>query len=181
VRVGLAFLPVALAIGTLSLGFSARLNTRFGARAVLLTGLAVVAPGLALLTRIPVHGRYTIDLLPAMLLVGLGAGLAFPAIMTLGMSDTTPEDSGLASGLVNTTQQIGGALGLAILAATATAHTGALMAAGQPPASAQTDGYRLAFTLSTALVLAAVLVAATTLRPPPALVPTEQAPAVAAA
>ena len=108
----------------LSLGFSARLNGRFGPRAVLLAALASIAAGLALLSQVPVDGRYVVDLLPAMVLLGVGGGLAFPALMTLAMSSVRPEDSGLASGLVNTTQQVGGAFGLAILASVAESRTG---------------------------------------------------------
>ena len=124
IRTGAAFLPISLSIGVLSLGFSARLNGRFGPRAVLLFALASIAAGLALLSQVPVDGRYVVDLLPAMLLLGVGGGLAFPALMTLAMSSVRPEDSGLASGLVNTTQQVGGALGLAILASVAESRTG---------------------------------------------------------
>ena len=124
---GTAFLPLSIAIGTLSLGFSARLNTRFGARAVLLPALIAVSLGLAFFARLPVDGSYVIDLLPAMILLGVGAGLAFPALMTLAMSAATPEDSGLASGLVNTTQQVGGALGVSVLATIAAERT-----AGEP-------------------------------------------------
>jgi EmrB/QacA subfamily drug resistance transporter len=109
-QTGLAFLPVSLTIGALTLGLSARLITRFGARAVLLPGLGLVAAGLALFSRAPVDGNYVVDLLPAMLLLGIGGGLSFPALMTPAMSGVAPEDSGLASGLVNTTQQVGGAL-----------------------------------------------------------------------
>src|SRR3954452_12606232 len=105
-EVGLAFLPVALGIGTLSLGFSARLITRFGARATLVPALASVAAGLALFRRAPLDASYATDLLPVMLLLGIGGGLAFPALMTLAMSGATPEDSGLSSGLVNTTRQV---------------------------------------------------------------------------
>jgi EmrB/QacA subfamily drug resistance transporter len=165
VDVGLAFLPVAVAIGTLSLGFSARLSSRFGARAVLLSGLALILAGLALLTRAPVDGGYVVDLLPTMLLLGIGAGLSFPALMMLAMSDATPNDSGLASGLVNTTAQVGGALGLAILATFATSRTGRLLADGQSTASALTGGYHLAFGIAAGLVVAAIVLAVTVLRP----------------
>src|SRR5215217_4113552 len=113
VEVGLAFLPVALAIGVLSFSFSARLIMRFGATATLLPGLVFVAVGLALFQRVPVDGDYVSDLLPTMLLLGIGAGLSFPSLMTLAMAGAGPDSSGLASGLVNTTQQVGGALGLA--------------------------------------------------------------------
>jgi EmrB/QacA subfamily drug resistance transporter len=112
---GVGFLPVSLGIGILSLGLSARLNARFGPKATLLPGLALLALGLVWLTRAPVHSSYATDLLPSMLLLGIGAGLSFPSLMTLAMSGATAEDSGLASGLVNTTMQVGGALGLAVI------------------------------------------------------------------
>ena len=116
-EVGLAFLPVAVAIGVLSLGFSARLMTRFGERADAAAGArADRRRARCCSPRAPVDGDYVTDLLPSMLLLGVGAGLSFPALMTLAMSGATPSDSGLASGLVNTTQQVGGALGLAVLA-----------------------------------------------------------------
>ena len=160
-RIGLGFLPVAVGIGTLSLGLSARLNTRFGARAVLLAGLVLIVGGLLLLTRVPVDASYAVDLLPALLLVGTGGGLALPALMTLAMSGATPEDAGLASGLVNTTQQVGGALGLAVLATLATSRTDRLLAGGHGVASALTGGYHLAFGAGAGLVAVAIVVAAT--------------------
>ena len=156
VEVGLAFLPIAVAVGTLSLGFSERLNTRFGAGTVLVPGLTLVTAGLALLTRAPVDANYVTDILPAMLLVGVGAGLSFPALTTLAMSGATPSDSGLASGLANTTQQMGGALGLSILATLATSRTDAQLADGVSTASALTSGYHLAFGVGAAFVAAAL-------------------------
>jgi EmrB/QacA subfamily drug resistance transporter len=165
VEIGLAFTPVALAIGALSLGFSARLNLRFGAHRVLLAGVALIAVGLALMARVPVDGRYAIDILPAMLLLGTGGGLTFPAVMTLAMSDATPRDSGLASGLVNTTVQAGGALGLSVLAALSTTRTDRLLGEGLGTAEALTSGYRLAFGTGAVLVLTALVLAATVLRP----------------
>ncbi|MBI2760294.1 MAG: DHA2 family efflux MFS transporter permease subunit [Chloroflexi bacterium] len=167
VEIGLAFLPVAVAIGTLSLGFSARLIMRFGARAVLLPSLTLAAAGLILLSRAPVGGSYAVDILPAMLLLGAGAGLSFPALMTLAMSGATPEDSGLASGLVNTTQQVGGALGLAVLATLSTSRTDSLLAQGESTASALTSGYHLAFGIGAALLAAAILLTGAVLRPAP--------------
>ncbi|MEN3360000.1 MAG: hypothetical protein V7637_3982 [Mycobacteriales bacterium] len=164
-QTGLAFLPVSVGIGTLSLGFSARLNTRFGERAVLLPGLLLVGAGLALLTRAPVQGDYLIDVLPPMLLLGVGAGLAFPAVTSLAMSGATAEDSGLLSGLANTTLQVGGALGLSVLATLATSRTNHLLEAGQPGPVALTGGYHLAFGVAAALVLAAVVLGGTVLRP----------------
>jgi EmrB/QacA subfamily drug resistance transporter len=175
VQTGAAFLPVSLGIGVLSLGFSARLITRLGARAVLLPGLALLVGGLVLLTSAPVGGDYATDLLPAMVLLGAGAGLAFPALVTLAMSGATAADSGLASGLVNTTQQVGGALGLAVLATLSTSRTNHLLADGESAASALTGGYHLAFAVAAGLVVAAIVVAATVLRSERALA-VEEAP-----
>jgi MFS family permease len=163
VRTGAAFLPISLTIGVLSVGFSARLNGRFGPRAVLLPALASIAAGLALLARVPVDGHYLVDLLPAMLLLGIGGGLTFPALMTLAMSGVAPEDSGLASGLVNTTQQVGGALGLAVLATVASERTG-----GATGMDALLSGYQLAFAVAAGFTLAALAVAAAVLRAQPA-------------
>jgi EmrB/QacA subfamily drug resistance transporter len=164
-EVGLAFLPLALAIALLSLSVAPRLVVRFGGKATLLPGLAMVAGGLALLQRVPADATYLTDLFPAMLLLGLGAGLAFPALMTLAMSGATDRDSGLASGLVNTTQQVGGALGLAVLATLASSRTDHLLADGEGSAAALTGGYHLAFGVGAGLAVAGILVAAVVLRP----------------
>jgi MFS family permease len=168
IDVGLAFLPVALLIGAFSVGLSARLIVRFGPRATLVPGLVSIAAGLALFQRAPVDASYVTDLLPAMLLLGTGGGLFFAALMTLAMSAATQEDSGLASGLVNTTQQVGGALGLAVLATLSASHTDGLLASGHSTASALTGGYHLAFAIGGGLVLAALAVALVLLRPEPA-------------
>jgi EmrB/QacA subfamily drug resistance transporter len=164
-EIGLAFLPVALLIGILSLGFSARLNNRFGARATLIPGLALLVVGLAIFTQVPVNGSYVPDILPSMVLLGVGAGLTFPSLMTLAMSGATQSDSGLASGLVNTSLQVGGALGLAVLATLSTTRSDTLLASGEPTASALTSGYHLAFVIAAGLVVAAVAVALTVLEP----------------
>jgi EmrB/QacA subfamily drug resistance transporter len=164
IETGLAFLPVAALIGTLSLGFSARLNLRYGARATLLPGLVLVFAGLALIARAPVDGSYVRDVLPTMVLFGVGAGLSFPSLTTLAMSGATPSDTGLASGLVNTSLQVGGALGLSILATLAGTRTENLLREGQSAASALTGGYHLAFIVAAGLVATAVAVAATVLR-----------------
>jgi EmrB/QacA subfamily drug resistance transporter len=169
IDVGLAFLPVALGIATLSLGFSARLIMRVGARATLIPGLILAAAGLTLFRSAPVHASYVSDLLPTMILLGVGAGLAFPALMTLAMSAATPEDSGLASGLVNTTQQVGGALGLAVLATLSSTRTGSLHAAGASTAASLTGGYHLAFTVGAVLVLVAIGLAVVALERRPQL------------
>jgi EmrB/QacA subfamily drug resistance transporter len=166
-EIGLAFLPVTLVIGTLSLGYSDRLILRFGARATLIPSLVLIGAGLVLFTQVPVDGSYVSDLLPTMLLLGAGAGLAFPALMTLSMSGVTQSEAGLASGLVNTTLQVGGALGLAVLATLSTTRTENLLESGRSTASALTDGYHLAFVIGAGLVGVAIVVALTVLRPAP--------------
>ena len=167
-RIGLAFLPVALLIGVFSVGLAARLIIRFGPRATLLPGLALATAELALFTQAPIHASYVANLLPSMVLVGVGAGLSFPAVMTLAMSGAQPSQAGLASGLVNTTQQVGGALGLAVLATLASTHTASLLHAGSAATSALVGGYHFAWMIGSALLLAALIAAAIVLRPAPA-------------
>jgi EmrB/QacA subfamily drug resistance transporter len=164
IEVGLAFLPVALGIAAMSLGLSARLITRFGGRQTLLPGLVFVAAGLVLFRSVPTHASYVSDLLPSMVLMGIGAGLAFPSLMTLAMSAATAEDSGLASGLVNTTQQVGGALGLAVLATLSTTHTNTLIHNGHSLTTSLVSGYHLAFTIGAILVIVGIAAAALLLR-----------------
>jgi len=165
-QIGLGFLPVGVGIGALSLGASARINTRLGERPVLIGALVLIAVGLVLLTRAPIDANYFVDFFPSTVLMGVGAGLAFPAAMTLAMSDATKDDSGVASGLVNTTQQVGGALGLAVLATLATSHTNGLIARGEAAVEAMNSGYRLAFGVAAGLVAIAVVLAVTVLRQP---------------
>ncbi|MGW4641475.1 MFS transporter [Sphaerisporangium sp. NPDC004334] len=155
---GLAMLPAATAIGAVSLGISARLYARFGERDVLLAGIALLIAQLVLLARVPVHANYVTDLLPPMLLAS-GFGLAIPALTTLGMSGSGERDAGLSSGLFNTTQQIGMALGVAVLSTLAASRTEGLSAHGASPAAALTGGYRLAFAVGAGLLTAAFLVA----------------------
>ena len=165
IEVGLAFLPVAALIGVFSVGVTDRLVTRFGARTPLTAGLMLVAVGLLLFTQVPVDGVYATDMLPTMILLGIGAGLVFPAVVTLAMSSATPEDAGLASGLTNTTLQVGGALGLAILATLSTTRTENLVAEGASQASALVDGYQLAYFVAVGLLGAAVALAIGVLKP----------------
>jgi EmrB/QacA subfamily drug resistance transporter len=174
-QIGLAFLPVALLIGAFSVGLSARLNIRFGPRATLIPGLVLGAAGLALFIRAPVGASYLADLLPSMVLVGVGAGLSFPSLMTLAMSSADPSQAGLASGLVNTTQQVGGALGLAVLATLASTRTDTLLHHGKATAAALTGGYHLAWVIGTGLLLAAIAVASALLRPAPSAAEVEPA------
>jgi MFS family permease len=138
---------------------------RFGARATLLPGLVLIVAGLALFARAPVDGTYVIDVLPVMLLLGIGAGLSFPSLMTLAMSGADPSESGLASGLVNTSLQVGGALGLAVLATLSSTRTDTLLADGEGRAEALTGGYHLAFIVAAGLVTLAVIAATTVLQP----------------
>jgi EmrB/QacA subfamily drug resistance transporter len=163
-EVGLAFLPSSLVMGALSLGFAERLIMGIGARSALIAGLVLAGSGLLLFTRAPVDGSWAEHMLPVMVLLGAGAGLAFPALMTLAMSGATPSDSGLASGLVNTTTQVAGAIGLAVLATLATERTDSLLAGGESTASALNAGYHLAFTLGAALIAVALVVAVTVIR-----------------
>ncbi len=145
-QVGLAFLPSNLIMALCSLGFSARVVMRFGLRGPLVGGLACAAVGLALFARAPVDGAFVVDVLPGMLLLGLGAGIAFNPLLLAAMSDVAESESGLASGIVNTSFMMGGALGLAVLASLAAAHTGgAGPLAGAAGIAALNDGYRLAF------------------------------------
>ena len=162
---GLGLLPTAVVIGLVSLGASARLAGRFGPRTVLLAGLALVACALALLTQLPASGSYLAHLLPALLIFGLGGGLTLPALAMLGMSAATPDDAGLVSGLFNTTQQVGAALGVAVLTTLASRHAAAARAAGEASAAALTSGYRLAFGVGVGLVLAAAAISGVLLRP----------------
>ncbi len=168
-EVGLAFLPSCLVMGTLSLRFSERLIMGFGPRTTLIAGLVFAAAGLLLFARAPVDGRYVTDVMPVMLLLGVGAGISFPSLMTLAMSGATPSDSGLASGLVNTTTQVGGAIGLAVLATLATERTDALRASGVSADSALNSGFHLAYLIGAALVSVAIVVAVVVLESRPAV------------
>ncbi|MBQ1091745.1 MFS transporter [Streptomyces sp. B93] len=162
---GLAMLPAAVVIGVISLGVSARLNARFGERRVLLAGLTLLAALLALLTRLPSDADYLTDVFPLMLLAS-GFGLALPALTSLGMSGAGPDDAGLASGLFNTTQQIGMALGVAVLSTLAAARTDSLRTTGTPRPEALTSGHHLAFAVGTGLIVTAMAVAWTLPRRP---------------
>jgi EmrB/QacA subfamily drug resistance transporter len=164
-QIGLAFLPICIIMGTLTGRYSEPLIMRFGARRLLFPGLGLVAAGLLLFTRAPVNATYVVDILPVLVLMGVGIGICFPALMTIAMSGATRADAGLASGLVNTTAQVGGALGLAVLATLSTSRSDSLEAAGHSTASALTSGYHLAFWIAAGLVLAAIGVAAVVIQP----------------
>jgi EmrB/QacA subfamily drug resistance transporter len=176
-EVGLAFLPTTLVMGTLSLGYSEKLIMRFGPRTTLIPGVCLVVIALLLFARAPVEGDYLTDLLPPLLLIGVGVGTAFPAIMTLAMSGATKSDSGLASGFVNTSMQVGGAIGLAVLATLAEERTSSLRDGGASQLSALTSGYHLAWLIGAALAAVSVLIAIFVLRSPsPAQEQEEEAP-----
>lgn len=146
-EVGLAFLPANIIMAAFSLGISAKLVTRFGIRRPLTVGLVFAALGLALFARAPIDGELMTDVLPSMLLLGLGAGIAFNPLLLAAMGDVAPGDSGLASGIVNTAFMMGGSLGLAILASLAALQTNQALAAGATMQAALTSGYHLAFLL----------------------------------
>ncbi|WP_326951195.1 DHA2 family efflux MFS transporter permease subunit [Amycolatopsis sp. NBC_01307] len=160
-RTGVAFLPVPVVIAIASLGFAGKLAERFGPRTVLLSGLGLVIAGLLLLTRVSVRGDYFTDVLPPLLVMGLGAGMAIPALMGLAMSGTAPADSGVASGLINTTQQVGAAIGTAVLATVAASRTASLGAVDHREALA--SGFRLAYGTSAGFLIAAIALGAAVL------------------
>jgi EmrB/QacA subfamily drug resistance transporter len=163
-EVGLAFLPANLIMAAFSLGLSARLVLRFGIRLPLTSGLLLAAAGLVLLVRAPVNGNFVADVLPSMILLGLGGGIAFNPMLLAAMSDVAAADSGLASGVVNTAFMMGGALGLAILASIAAAGTHNLLATGSSPIAALNGGYHVAFFAGAIFAAAASVLSATLLR-----------------
>ena len=163
-QVGLAFLPANLIMAVFSLGLSAKLVMRFGIRAPLAVGLLLAAVGLLLFVRAPVDGTFAVDVLPSMILLGFGAGMAFNPMLLAAMSDVAPEESGLASGVVNTAFMMGGALGLAVLASLAASRTDSFLASGDDPLVALTGGYHAAFFVGAVFAVAAAVVAALALR-----------------
>lgn len=163
-QIGLGFLPTTLIMGVMSLRYSDRAVSRYGAQPVLLAGTVLAATGLLLFVFAPVDGVYLLHVMPGMVLLGVGMGVAFPALMAIAMSDVAQEDAGIASGLVGTTAEAGGALGLAVLATLADDRTTTLLARGVPEAQALTSGYQLAFAVATALLVLAGVACATMLR-----------------
>ena len=163
-EVGLAFLAGNIVMGVLSVTVSARLVMRFGIKKPLAAGLLVASAGLLLFARAPVHGHYAMDVLPSMILLGFGAGIAFNPVLLAAMSDVSPEQSGLASGIVNTAFMMGGALGLAVLASLAASHSASLTADGDSHLVALTGGYHLAFLFGALFAIGAAVIGATLLR-----------------
>ncbi len=166
-QVGLAFLPANLIMGALSVGLSARLVMRYGVKRPLAAGLLLAAAGLALFARAPVGGSFAVDVLPSMILLGIGAGIAFNPVLLAAMSDVAPEEAGLASGFVNTSFMMGGALGLAVLASLAAGRTQALLASGDGTLVALNGGYHSAFLVGATFAIAAAALGAGLLRAAP--------------
>jgi EmrB/QacA subfamily drug resistance transporter len=164
-QIGLAFLPGNLVMGALSIGLSAKLVMRYGIRKPLATGLLLAATGLALLVRAPVDGNFVVDVLPSMILLGLGAGMAFNPVLLAAMGDVDPAESGLASGVVNTAFMMGGAVGLAVLASVAASRTNTLVDAGHNQVASLAGGYHVAFLLGAIFAVAAAALGAVLLRP----------------
>jgi EmrB/QacA subfamily drug resistance transporter len=178
-KVGLAFLPGNVVMGILSVGVSAKLVMRYGIKRPLAAGLLVAGIGLALFARAPVDGNFVVDVLPAMVLLGFGAGIAFNPVLLAAMSDVAPEEAGLASGLVNTSFMMGGALGLAVLASLAASRTDTLTAAGDGHLVALVGGYHAAFLVGAIFAVAAATIGVTMLRT--AMQPAAEAPDAEAA
>ncbi len=163
-KVGLAFLPANLIMGALSIGVSAKLVLRFGLKPPLAAGLLLAATGLLLFVRAPVDGSFLTDVLPSMILLGLGAGIAFNPVLLAAMSDVAPEEAGLASGFVNTSFMMGGALGLAVLASLAASRSDSLQASGDGALSALTGGYHAAFLVGALFAISGAAIGVTLLR-----------------
>jgi MFS family permease len=156
-RVGLAFLPANLIMAAFSLGLSARIVMRFGTRLPLAIGLLLAALGLALFARAPVDGTFAVDVLPGMVFLGLGCGMALNPVLLAAMSEVSSSQSGLASGIVNTSFMMGGALGLAVLASAGAARMQHLIAAGASAPVALTGGHHVAFVLGAGFAALAAL------------------------
>ncbi|MHB8492018.1 MAG: MFS transporter, partial [Solirubrobacteraceae bacterium] len=170
---GLAFMPLTIAIATMSLGVSARLVERFGAVRTLGAGLLVIVVGLLLLAGQGVHASYFPGLFLAFLAIGFGAGASFLPLLTIGMSDAPVRDAGLASGIINVSVQLFGAIGLATLGTIATDHTRSLASRGHSLDSALTGGYHLAYLVAAGCVAAGLVAAGVILRPPATRQPQE--------
>jgi EmrB/QacA subfamily drug resistance transporter len=179
-QVGLAFLPVAVSIGVFSLVIAPRLNMSIGPRATLLPGLLLMTVGLLLFATAPVHPDYVSRLLPVMLLLGVGAGLGFPSLMTIAMSGAAPSEAGLASGLVNTSMQVGGALGLAVLATLSSSRAKDVLAAGGSSSAALASGLHLALAIGAGLVITAFVIGTVVLTPARARTGIDEAELIAA-
>jgi EmrB/QacA subfamily drug resistance transporter len=168
IEIGLAFLPMTLLIGAVSTVAAQPLTERIGPRNTLLAGLTLILAGVLLLTQSPVDGSYVANVLPTMLLLGPGAGLSFMSIMGLAMSGATPEDSGIASGLVNTSMQVGGAIALSVLATFAAERTSSELAGGTSQLEALNSGFHVAYLIAAGIVVLALATTVLVLRNEPA-------------
>lgn len=165
--VGLAYLPSCVVMAVMSVSVSDRLVLRFGIRTPLTVGLSLVAVSLSLFAMAPVDGQYTLHVLPGMVLLGLGGGVALNPLLLAAMGDVDPQEAGLASGVVNTSFMMGGALGLAVLVSLSSWRTGQVAVAGSSPVEALADGFRLAFAAGAVMAAAAAVVGGVLLRPQP--------------
>jgi MFS family permease len=173
IETGLAFMPLTIAIATMSMGISARLVDRFGGVPVLAAGLLGIIAGLLMLAMAGVHASYFPGLFFAFLTLGLGAGASFLPLLTIGMSDAPPRDAGLASGIVNVSVQLFGAIGLATMSTIATDHAKALSSSGHPLLQALTGGFHLAYIVAAICVAGGILAAFLALRPPSRSLPVQ--------
>ena len=164
IEIGLAFLPMTLLIGGASTRAAQPMAERFGPRSVLIAGLTLIVAGVLLFTTAPVDGSYVINMLPSMVLLGFGAGLSFPSIMGLAMSGSTPQDSGIASGLVNTSMQVGGAIALSVLATFAAERTSSQRDGGASAMEALNAGFHVAFFIAAGIAVLAIVAAVLVLR-----------------
>jgi EmrB/QacA subfamily drug resistance transporter len=170
-QIGLAYLPTCLVMAFCSLRLSDKLVMRFGIRRPLFVGLVLAAASMALFSQAPVDGSYLVDVLPSMILLGLGAGIAFNPVLLAAMGDVEPHESGLASGVVNTSFMMGGALGLAVFVALSEWRTDNLLADGTAPFEALNGGFQLAFAAGGVSAFAAAAIGGFFLRPKPMVVP----------
>ena len=166
-EVGLAFVPTSVVMAYCSLRVSDKLVLRFGIRPPLVVGLGLACVSLALFSRAPVDGAFLVDVLPSMLLLGAGAGIAFNPVLLAAMGDVEPHESGLASGVVNTSFMMGGALGLAVLVSLSTSRTSSLLADGPEPLEALNGGFQLAFAVGAVFAALAAVIGGVFLRPKP--------------
>jgi MFS family permease len=158
-QTGLGFLPAMLVFGAMSSGIAAKIVGRFGPKPSLLAGMSLAVVGLALLARTPVNGSYAVDVAPAMFLIAIGGGLGFLPLILIGVGDARPQDSGLVSGLLSTSQMVGGAIGLAILATLAAARTSGVSGGIAADAGALNEGYHVAFLVASSLAAVGVALA----------------------
>jgi MFS family permease len=165
-QVGLAFLPANVIMSGVSLGLSAKLVGRYGVKAPVTTGLGLVSVGLLLFAGAPLHAVYMLDILPSMILLGLGGGMALNPLLLAAMDDVAPSESGVASGVVNTAIMMGGALGLAVLTSAAASRTTHLLASGNPRLESLLGGYHVAYLIGAAFALIAVALTASLIRAP---------------